>query len=99
MIKQDKGNCTLEGTPQLIINEAASVVLNVATSIFENTGVSEKNVLAQIQQAIQINILVKSGMSIDDAIEIADPKHNIVQVKAIEEDGSTTILKERNHEQ
>ena len=98
MIKQDRGSCTIEGNPSLIINEAASVVLNVAQSVSENTGVSEEDVLAQIQQAIQINILIAAGMSIDDAIEIADPKHRIVKVHAIEKDGSTTVLKERSHE-
>ncbi len=98
MIKQDKNNCTIEGTPQLIINEAANLVLNIATSICKKTKVSEEEVLAQIQQAIQINTLITAGMSIDDALDIADPKHNIIKVIATEEDGSTTTLKERSHE-
>ena len=69
--------------------------------ISENTGVSEENVLAHIQQAIQMNILIESGMSIDEAIKIADPTHKIAEVRIAgkEEDGSTTVLKEYNHEQ
>ncbi len=94
MIKQNKNECTIEGKPSLIINEAANIVLNVATTIFKNTGIPEEEILAQIQQAIQINTLITAGMSIEDAVELCDPKHNIIQIKSYEENGSTTIIKE-----
>ncbi len=99
MIKQNENECSIQGNPQLVINEAASLVLNIATSIYEKTGISEEEVLAQIQQAIQLNTLITAGMSINDALEIADPKHNIVKVTATEEDGSTTVLKDIKNEQ
>ncbi len=98
MISQDKTNCSIEGNPPLIINEAANLMLNIAKTINKHTGVPEEEILSHIQQALQTNILIVSGMSIDEALAITDPKGSITRVDTIEKDGSTTILKEYNHE-
>ncbi len=98
MISQDKTNCSIEGNPPLIINEAANLILNITKIINKHTGVPEEEVLGHIQQAIQTNILITSGMSIDEALAITDPTGTIVQVNALKEDGTTTVLKEYDHE-
>ncbi len=99
MIRQDKRKCTLEGKPSLLINEVANLVLNVAATVCEHAKVPEEEVLTQIQQAIQLNVLIKSGMDIEEALNIADPKHTIREITSLEKDGSTTMLKEYGYEQ
>ena len=71
MIKQDKGASNIDGSPNLIISETATIIHRVATVVSEQVDRSYSDVLDDIISAVRVYQLMDTGMTIEEAMHVA----------------------------
>jgi len=70
MIKQDRGETTSRGDSNVKLSELALLTMVIIEMLSEETGVSYDDITLDLEKSIQVNRLVKKGMSVEEAIEV-----------------------------
>ena len=95
MIKQDKGETTLDGSLNEIISECAALTHYLAKEVEESSNSSYDKVIEQIQSAVNLYKLVDSGMTPEEAIEVLGIDSYSAKVINVDEEGVATTVFDR----
>ena len=77
MINQDNEKTHIEGNSNTIINEAASLLHNIAAEIADKSNATYEEVIRQISLGAGIYKLCEAGMTPEEAIEVLDVDNTI----------------------
>ena len=88
MIKQDKGESTRSGGPDLNMSELALLTIVIQEEICETTSMTVEQFDADIASSIRVNRLIRAGMSPEEALEVSGFKDRLKSMKEVAKDGT-----------
>jgi len=88
MIRQDKGETTLDGSPDMILSELPLLINTIQKKLNEETGISLEQFDSDLAASLGMYRLTDSGMDVEEALYVTGIRDKVHSITEVDIDGT-----------